>query len=471
MNNKVFKIYRSRRICIPAASLLVLASSFSCKEAMYESIPYSPQERGEAVSIGAPSDALWIKAGETLRPTLVLEYENGETAKVLASDIGWSIEDPSVAVGEAAGIKGLVPGTTMVKAAAGESSADFTLTVKDGKSTTGITAALTEEHIYSKGHYLDRNSVIQGFDITGKGDLYYMQIAGSDYHNLAVIRTKPNKGDYITDNSNVMYFKYFGHGTNFAVEEAADGDYIWIGSYGSKNSSGEYWNSQTIARVKYEPGKTVTPDMCDTHFYIGARKEIHPALDVENDVLAVYYPGENASRCVRLYSLSDAMALPPTAVTLQSVSYGGNASSDPEMSVSPEVNVKDLRMLTSLSEISFQGQAAAAGPDEISYYDWQGFDLSDGLLYWLEGEGSTSGSLAYLTVMDCYGNTIEDRTAVAAASDKTAVASLGITSTGFMEAEGVKVHNGHLYIGFASRDAVNDKDRRRANVLLYDQVK
>ena len=261
MNNKVFKIYRSRRICIPAASLLVLASSFSCKEAMYESIPYSPQERGEAVSIGTPSDALWIKAGETLRPTLVLEYENGETVKVLASDIGWSVEDPSVAVGEAAGIKGLVPGTTMVKAAAGESSADFTLTVKDGKSTTGITAALTEEHIYSKGHYLDRNSVIQGFDITGKGDLYYMQIAGSDYHNLAVIRTKPNKGDYITDNSNVMYFKYFGHGTNFAVEEAAAGDYIWIGSYGSKNSSGEYWNSQTIARVKYEPGKTVTPDM------------------------------------------------------------------------------------------------------------------------------------------------------------------------------------------------------------------
>ena len=66
---------------------------------------------------------------------------------------------------------------------------------------------------------------------------------------------------------------------------------------------------------------------------------------------------------------------------------------------------------------------------------------------------------------------MEDRTGVAAASDADAAASIGITSTGFMEAEGIKIRDGHLYIGFASRDAVNDGDRRRANVLCYDQAR
>ena len=52
--------------------------------------------------------------------------------------------------------------------------------------------------------------------------------------------------------------------------------------------------------------------------------------------------------------------------------------------------------------------------------DWQGFDVADGLIYWLEGEGSTSGSIAYLTVFNCYGDIVEDRTGVSAASDADA---------------------------------------------------
>lgn len=463
--------YRARRIFTPVALLLVLLSCGSCKESIYESVPYQPLERGDVVSIASPSGSLWVKEGGILSPSPVLEYGNGDKVKALSSDIVWTTEDLQVAVTSGAGIEGVSSGSTVVTAAAGECTRDFTLTVKDGSSTTGITAALTQDHVYSMGHYLDRNSVIQGFDITEKGDLYYLQIAGTDYHNLALIRTSPNKSGHIDDNENVMYFKYFGHGTNFAVEEAADGDYIWIGSYGSKNSSGEYWNSQTIARVKYEAGRTVTPEMCDTHFYIGAKTEIHPALDIEDGILAVYYPSGDGSRCIRLYSLDDAMALSPATVTLQSISYGGDRSGDPEMTSSPEVQVKDLRMLTSLAEIRFQGQDAASGPDEISYYDWQGFDVADGLIYWLEGEGSTSGSIAYLTVFNCYGDIVEDRTGVAAASDADAAASIGITSTGFMEAEGIKIRDGHLYIGFASRDAVNDGDRRRANVLCYDQAR
>ena len=41
----------------------------------------------------------------------------------------------------------------------------------------------------------------------------------------------------------------------------------------------------------------------------------------------------------------------------------------------------------------------------------------------------------------------------------------GLTTTGFMEPEGIKLHDGVLYCGFASRSS---DDIRRVAVLQYD---
>ena len=46
-----------------------------------------------------------------------------------------------------------------------------------------------------------------------------------------------------------------------------------------------------------------------------------------------------------------------------------------------------------------------------------------------------------------------------------ALASQGLTSTGYMEPEGIKFYDGMLYCGFASRST---DDVRRAVVLQYD---
>ena len=43
----------------------------------------------------------------------------------------------------------------------------------------------------------------------------------------------------------------------------------------------------------------------------------------------------------------------------------------------------------------------------------------------------------------------------------------GMTDRGYMEAEGIKVKNGTLYLGFASRKMEGKDDKRLANILIY----
>ena len=166
------------------------------------------------------------------------------------------------------------------------------------------------------------------------------------------------------------------------------------------------------------------------------------------------------------------MALPMSAVTLQSLTYGGGAADDPQVTESPKIYARDLRKLTPLGEFGIPNQSLAETPDDVSYYAWQGFEVNDGLIYYFEGEGKNDGtpSAAYVTIYDFAGNVVERRTAVTAASDLQTLASLGITASGYMEAEGIKVRNGKLYLGFASRDSKTDGSKYRANVFEYARV-
>jgi len=115
-----------------------------------------------------------------------------------------------------------------------------------------LSKPLSEDLIYSKGVSLKRNAVIQSMDIAKNGDIYYVQIAGSSQHQLNVLHGAPNA----TNPSECMVFEFFGHGTNMAVEEAADGTYIWLGSHGNKGSDKSYggWRGQSGRRGVPMPG-------------------------------------------------------------------------------------------------------------------------------------------------------------------------------------------------------------------------
>ena len=94
--------------------------------------------------------------------------------------------------------------------------------------------------------------------------------------------------------------------------------------------------------------------------------------------------------------------------------------------------------------------------------------MKNGKIYYYEGAGNNNDgatpSTATVSIFDFNGNLIR-RHDVAAIEDMGALASQGLTSTGYMEPEGIKFYDGMLYCGFASRST---DDVRRAVVLQYD---
>ena len=398
--------------------------------------------------------------------SVVASMSDGTRQAVDPSEVAFSSSNSSVAEVDDNGlVEAVGRGKVVVKAEWEGLTTSATVEVTPmGDITTGV-GQFTEQNIYSKFVYLVRNTVIQGFDIAADGTIYYMQLGGTDKHDIYVMRAQPNSS--VDDH---MIFRYSGHGTNMAIEEAADGKtYVWTGTYASRDLANDYWSNSVVTRTEYQPGKTLTPDQCGDLFYLGGICELHPAIDVENDVLAINYPGSTLRMFV-MYRLSEAMALPRSQVTLPSRNYGGGTSTDPAVTHSPKVYVRDLTKLTPLGRFGIPKTGADHSAD-ISSYAWQGFDVDSGKIYYFEGEGTVSdGSGAYFTVFDFDGNIVEQRAEVVAASDRAALSQFGITTSGYMEAEGMKIHGDKLYLGFASR-STSDGDKRRANIFQYTPAK
>ncbi len=375
----------------------------------------------------------------------------------------WSVADESVASVDARGIaiaKKIGRTKISAKSPDGKLSATTTVLVVKAFSIKPLESKLASNLIFSKGIYLVRNTVIQGFDIDSNGTIFYDQLGGGLPQYIFLVRGEANSAytDY-------MQLKYFGHGTNMAVEEDGADRYIWIASNGSKGSDGEYGSSQTISRFEYIPG-AIMEKYTDETYYLKNKYNVHPALDVKNDVLAITASGNgDVNRYFYFYKLSAAKALPYTSVTLSSVKFGGEGDGVTEQTEVRTLKVKDLGSLTPLA--SFSVGPGDSG-EKLNYYDFQGFDVADGYVYFYEGAGNdntgTLPSKAYVTVLDMKGNVIYGRTSVNAISSISELSGLGITTTGYMEPEGIKMKNGTLYCGFASRST---DDKRRANIFRY----
>ena len=162
---------------------------------------------------------------------------------------------------------------------------------------------LARDMIYTSGHMLSDNSVMQSFDLGADGYMYCSQVGrGSNNYNVIIVRKQANAANY----ESRMLLPYAGHGNNIAVEQDGADMYVWVGSYGTRSSEGDYTLSQTMARIKYAPGKTLKPSECYEQYWIPQRRNLQASLDPDNDIILFWCTNSNYStRYIYLYRLSE----------------------------------------------------------------------------------------------------------------------------------------------------------------------
>ncbi len=374
----------------------------------------------------------------------------------------WSSSAPLVAkVSEDAVVKGYVGGTVEITVSTSDGKVKATLPVNILRMDN-LDRPLESSMIYTSGHQLRDNSVMQSFDLGADGFMYCSQVArGANYnHNLVIVRKKAD----VASIDSYMELPYWGHGNSICVEPEGADMYVWVGCYGTKKGDGSFIYSQTLARQKYLPNTTLKTSESTEHYYIPSRWNYQASIDLENDILGIWCMNKDYShRYFYIYRLSEAKSLVPQEKKLSfQITYGGKGD-DPEITETPVVKVKDLSALQPLAMIDMP-----KGSSLTTETGTQGHDIKNGYIYLYEGAGNNNdgkkASTAVVTVIDFKGNLV-GRKSVAAIADLSKLTAQGLTSTGYMEPEGIKIFDGILYCGFASKST---DDVRRVAVLQYD---
>ena len=71
------------------------------------------------------------------------------------------------------------------------------------------------------------------------------------------------------------------------------------------------------------------------------------------------------------------MATPLSKVTLRTQTYGGEDADSPQKTETRTIEAHDLTSIAPLGSFTI----SVPGKDNLSQYDFQGFDVQDGLLY------------------------------------------------------------------------------------------
>lgn len=326
---------------------------------------------------------------------------------------------------------------------------------------SAVTAPLNAEMIFTKGYSLRYQSVMQSFALNADGTMYGIQVGTSTNKYLLNVTHKAINSD---SGKTHMQLPFAGHGGNMDVEHSGGKDYIWVGSYGTWNGS-KYTNSQTIARIPFTAGGKLLPSECQEQFYIPGLRNVSPALDIASDRLMVWglSNGESNTGYFKVYRLSEVMKLPVTEFKLErAVTFGGQDSGYPETTVTPTIRGRKIEGLTPVANIRLNGGMLGTGAN-------QGFAIHGDTIVHFEGIGNDDNpalpSTSSITVLDLSGK-ILGHYDIAALADKTKLNELGITDTGFLEAEGVKIYDDILYLGYATKHSADNK--RMVTIFKYD---
>lgn len=324
-----------------------------------------------------------------------------------------------------------------------------------------VQSPLDASMILTKGYLLRYYSVMQSFALNRDGTLYGVQVGTSTNKYLLNVT---HRGINTESGRAYMQLPFAGHGGNMCVERDGTKDYIWIGSYGTWNGT-KYTNSQTVARIPFNPGGKLIPQECSEQYYLPGFRNVSPAIDFDADLLLLWglSNAESETGYFKLFKLSEAKALPVTQLKLdRAITYGGQGSGYPEVTETPVINARNLSALNPVASIRLKGGTLGNGSH-------QGFEIHGDRILHMTGTGNDSApgspSTAALTVLDLQGN-ILGHYPIGAISSLADLNSYGITDTGFMEAEGVKIYDDVLYLGFATKHSADDK--RMVTIFKYN---
>lgn len=304
---------------------------------------------------------------------------------------------------------------------------------------------LSREMVYARSMNLHSTMAMQSFDIDSRGDIYTIGTREPYVH----IQKCPRGGTPGTP----MSIAYAGHGTNMCIEQRGGDTYIWLQNFGNKRSNGQYFDEQIVSRVRFEPGRTLLPEECGEHFYIGPYAQVCPAVDTEHDLLCISCSDRSVPGCtckIRIYSLSAALGLATTIVGLRTLSRGGEPDAPGDFeTLTPTIEAHDLTRLKPLHEFCFDSEQLCNGTP------MQGYCIYGERIYWYAGDGGRNDNgntppRASVSVIDFSGTARQTCIPIGIAQDLEALGNCDITDSGYFEAEGIKIREGKLYLGFAT---------------------
>lgn len=343
------------------------------------------------------------------------------------------------------------------------------------KAVQAMSKPVKEAQFVVKGATLaTAHRALQGFDVTEDGTFWFSQPGNigkkqpglTKVHEMYIVKGTGRAKQKMT-------LRYFGNGTGLAVEHAEDGDYVWVGTNGTKWRD-SYLRTRSISRIPYAAGEELNEGYAGETYYMGGALYCYPAVNVADDILGVA-TSKVGNVTINIYSLKEARELPNTDIKIKTVWKGENVGEEQETVVRKE-NIKDLESLDPKANftISKPEKENANKAKDINSHSFRGFDVDKDYVYFVEGNHNKGKladgpSAAYITVFDHSGNVVLPRRRISVIGDSYIQKTLGLTETGYADIQGVKVHDGKVYIAFSAYGKNSKgKNVHKACVVKYE---
>ena len=430
-----------------------------CASVMIAAGCSSDETAGALSSLKLNESSVSLSVGDTYQLIVTTNLDDANIR------VTWGSSDKNVATVDNSGlVTGTGPGTAVITASSGNYKDTCSVTIETPgpyDATAALASGANAGIIFSRDVLQFSSSrIMQGFDITPSGNIYYSQLNSATTVNVCRA-TGPNQNTI-----EYMHLNNFGHGTQIVAEEASDGKtYIWVNSNGTIDANGESVNNRSFSRVEFKARATYNNYAGDTFILNkNSNNQVDQQVAIDFATRRLLVVGRQSGiRYHWIFDLDEAMALTPKTMSV--------SLNDGSGTISRSLTARDLNECTVLA--SFTLSQGTNKETDVWSYSHQGHELHGDYVYFYEGAVETLAtdsfrSKGYVTVLDLKGKIAVPRTEVAAISDLVGLKTTGLTTTGYAEPESIKVKNGKLYVGAACRNASGST--RRATIFVYDCV-